>query len=149
LMVEGFENLETEAGYAKEVSEDFKKKQEELLRETLKKIDIVICTALIPGKKAPIIIKETMIKNMQAGSVIYDLAAVQGGNTAFTKVDQIVEKDGVKIMGESNILNKLEVSASNLYSKNVFNFVSNLYDKKNKKININLKDEIIEKTLIK
>ena len=126
-----------------------KKKQEELLRETLKKIDIVICTALIPGKKAPIIIKDTMIQNMQAGSVIYDLAAVQGGNTAFTEVDKIVDKNGVKIMGERNILNKLPVSASNLYAKNVFNFISNLYDKDNKKLNINLEDEIIAKTLIK
>ena len=101
ISVEGSENLETEGGYAKEASEDFKKKQEELLSETLKKIDIVICTALIPGKKAPLIIKEEMINNMQAGSVIYDLAAIQGGNTAFTEVDKIVDKNGVKIMGES------------------------------------------------
>ena len=149
LTVEGDENLETEGGYAKEASEDFKKKQEELLSETLKKIDIVICTALIPGKKAPIIIKDSMINNMHAGSVIYDLAAIQGGNTAFTEVDKVINKNGVIIMGESNILNKLPISASNLYAKNVFNFVSNLYDKENKKININLEDEIIEKTLIK
>ena len=149
LTVEGAENLETEGGYAKEASDDFKKKQEELLSETLKKIDIVVCTALIPGKKAPVIIKEDMINNMKAGSIIYDLAAIQGGNTAHTKVDEIVDKNGVKIMGESNILNRLPISASNLYAKNVFNFVSNLYDKENKKININLEDEIIEKTLIK
>ena len=149
LTVDGSENLETEGGYAKEASEDFKKRQEELLSETLKKIDIVICTALIPGKKAPVIIKEDMINNMNSGSIIYDLAAIQGGNTAFTKVDEIVDKKGVKIMGESNILNKLPTSASNLYAKNVFNFVSNLYDKENKKVNINLEDEIIEKTLIK
>ena len=149
LTVEGAENLETEGGYAKEASDDFKKKQEELLSETLKKIDIVICTALIPGKKAPIIIKEDMINNMKSGSIIYDLAAIQGGNTAYTKVDEIVDSNGVKIMGESNILNKLPTSASNLYAKNVFNFVSNLYDKENNKININLEDEIIEKTLIK
>ena len=149
LTVEGAENLETEEGYAKEASDDFKKKQEDLLAETLKKIDIVICTALIPGKKAPLIIKENMISNMKSGSIIYDLAAVQGGNAAFTEVDKIVVKEGVKIIGETNILNKLPVSASNLYSKNVFNFVSNLYDKENKKVNINLEDEIIEKTLIK
>jgi H+-translocating NAD(P) transhydrogenase subunit alpha len=149
LTVEGAENLETAGGYAKEASDDFKKKQEELLSETLKKIDIVICTALIPGKKAPVIIKEDMINNMQSGSIIYDLAAIQGGNTAYTIVDEVVDKNGVKIMGESNILNKLPISASNLYAKNVFNFVSNLYDKENKKININLDDEIIEKTLIK
>ena len=149
LTVEGAENLETEGGYAKEATEDFKKKQEDLLSETLKKIDIVICTALIPGKKAPVIIKENMINNMQSGSVIYDLAAIQGGNTAFTEVDQVVEKNKIKIMGESNILNKLPVSASSLYSKNVFNFVENLIDKESKKIKINLEDEIIEKTLIK
>ena len=148
LTIEGAENLETEGGYAKEASDDFKKKQEELLGETLKKIDIVICTALIPGKKAPVIIKENMISNMQTGSVIYDLAAVQGGNTAFSEVDKIVNKNGVRIMGETNILNKLPISASSLYSKNVFNFVSNLYDAENNKININLEDEIIKKTLI-
>ena len=149
LTVEGAENLETEGGYAKEVSEDFKKKQEDLLAQTLTKIDIVICTALIPGKKAPVIISEKMINGMQAGSVIYDLAAVQGGNTAFSEVDKTVERNGVKILGEKNILNKLPVSASNLYAKNIINFVTNLYDKKNNKININLEDEIIEKTLIR
>ena len=149
LTVEGAENLETEGGYAKEASADFKKKQEELLSETLKKIDIIICTALIPGKEAPKIIKEKMFDNLQQGSVIYDLAAIQGGNTVFTQVDKIIYKNGVKILGEANILNKLPVSASNLYAKNVFNFISNLYDKESKKLNINLEDEIIEKTLIK
>ena len=149
LTVEGAENLETEGGYAKEASEDFKKKQEELLGETLKKIDIVICTALIPGKKAPLIIKDSMIDGMQTGSIIYDLAAIQGGNTAYTEVDKVINKSGIKIMGETNILNKLPTSASSLYAKNVFNFVSNLYEKENNKININLEDEIIEKTLIK
>ena len=149
LTVEGAEDLETKEGYAKEASEELKKKQEELLSETLKKIDIVICTALIPGKKAPLIIKEKMLQNMQPGSVIYDLAAAQGGNVAFTEVNKIVEKNGIKIMGEKNILNKLPTSSSSLYAKNVFNFVSNLYDKENKKININLEDEIIAKTIIK
>ena len=149
LIVEGSENLETEGGYAKEMTEASKKKQEELLSETLKKIDIIICTALIPGKEAPKIIKSQMFNNLQSGAVIYDLAAVQGGNTDFTEVNKIVEKNGVKILGEANILNKLPVSSSNLYAKNVFNFVSNLYDKENKKLNINLEDEIIEKTLIK
>ena len=149
LVVEGSENLETEGGYAKEASEEFKKKQENLLAENLKKIDIVICTALIPGKKAPLIIKEKMIDDMQTGSVIYDLAASQGGNAAYTKVDEIVNKNGVTILGDKNILNKLPVSASSLYAKNLFNFVLNLYDKKNNNININLEDEIINKTLVK
>ena len=149
LTVEGSENLETEGGYAKEASEEFKKKQEDLLAETLKKIDIVVCTALIPGKKAPLIIKENMINNMQPGSVIYDLAAAQGGNTAYTEADKVIEKNRVRVMGDSNILNKLPVSASNLYAKNIFNFVNNLIDKDSKKININLDDEIIKKTLMR
>ena len=149
LTVEGAENLETEGGYAKEASEDLKKKQEDLLKETLKKIDIVICTALIPGKKAPIIIKNEMIEVMQNGSVIYDLAASQGGNSELTKVNEIININGVKIMGEQNILNKLPVSASNLYAKNMYNFISNLYDKEKKTFNINLEDEIIEKTKVK
>ena len=149
LTVDGAENLETEGGYAKETTDDFKNKQEELIKETLKKIDIVICTALIPGKKAPVIIKKDMINIMSSGSVIYDLAASQGGNSELTKVNEIVDVNGVKIMGDSNILNKLPVSSSNLYSKNVFNFVNNLYDKEKKGFEINLEDEIIEKTMVK
>ena len=126
-----------------------KKKQEQLLKDTLKKIDIVICTALIPGKKAPVIIKKDMIEVMSSGSVIYDLAASQGGNTELTKVNEIISVDGVKIMGETNILNKLPVSASNLYAKNMFNFISNLFNKEKKTFEINLEDEIIEKTKVK
>ena len=90
-----------------------------------------------------------MLDRMQSGSIIYDLAAVQGGNTSATKVDEVVVRKGVKIMGDKNILNKLPVSASNLYSKNIYNFILNLYDKDNKQIKINLEDEIIEKTLLK
>ena len=149
LTVEGAENLETEGGYAKEASDEFKKKQEDLLKETLKKIDIVICTALIPGKKAPIIIKKDMIEVMQKGSVIYDLAASQGGNSELTKVDEVIEIKGIKIMGERNILNKLPVSSSSLYAKNMYNFVNNLFDKDKKAFEINMEDEIIEKTKIK
>ena len=149
LTVEGAENLETEGGYAKEATDEFKKKQENLIKETLKKIDIVVCTALIPGKKAPLILKKDMIEVMQSGSVIYDLAASQGGNSELTKVNEIVDHNGVKIMGDSNILNKLPNSASNLYAKNMFNFVSNLYDKDTKSFSINLEDEIIEKTHVK
>ena len=148
LIVDGGENLETEGGYAKETTEEFKKKQEELIKETLKKIDIVICTALIPGKKAPIIIKKDMIDVMSPGSVIYDLAALQGGNSELTKVDEIIDNNGVKIMGEANILNKLPVSASNLYAKNMFNFVNNLFDKEKGTFKINLEDEIINKTKV-
>ena len=110
---------------------------------------MVICTALIPGKKAPIIIKKDMIECMQSGSVIYDLAAIQGGNTELTKVDEIVDINGVKIIGEKNILNKLPLSSSSLYAKNIFNFINNLFDKDKKTISINMEDEIIEKTKVK
>ena len=148
LAVDGAENLETSGGYAKVASEDFKKKQTELLKVSVKKNDIVICTALIPGKQAPRIISEDMVKSMQPGSIIYDLAVAQGGNSAFSEADKINVINGVKVMGAKNILNNLALSASNLYAKNLFNFVNNLYDKEKKDIYINKEDEIISKTLI-
>ena len=148
LFVEGSENLETKEGYAKEASEDFKKKQAELLKNSVKKNDIIICTALIPGKKAPRIISEDMVKSMESGSIIYDLAVGQGGNSAFSEADQVIEVNGVKVMGATNILNNLALTASNLYAKNLFNFVYNLYDKEKKDIFLNNKDEIVSKTLI-
>ena len=98
---------------------------------------------------APVIIRKDMIDVMPSGSIIYDLAASQGGNSELTKVDEIVDNNGVKIMGERNILNKLPVSASNLYSKNIYNFVENLFNKDKKTFEINLEDEIINKTIIK
>jgi len=148
LAVEGAENLETSGGYAKEAGENFKKKQAELLKDSVKKNDIIICTALIPGKKAPRIISEDMVKSMKSGSIIYDLAVGQGGNSAFSEADQVIEVNGVKVMGATNILNNLALTASNLYAKNLFNFVNNLYDKEKKDIYINKEDEIINKTLI-
>ena len=90
-----------------------------------------------------------MIDVMQKGSVIYDLAASQGGNSELTKVDEVVDSKGVKIMGDANILNKLPVSASNLYAKNMYNFIDNMFNKEIKNFELNLKDEIIEKTLVK
>ncbi len=148
LNVQGSENLETKEGYAKETSKDFKKKQEELLKDLVKKNDVIICTALIPGKKAPRIISEEMVKSMSSGSVIYDLAVSQGGNAAFSEADKVKIIDGVKVMGAKNILNNLAISASSLYAKNLFNFVNNLYNKEKNDIFINHKDEIINKTLI-
>ena len=148
LNVDGSENLETEEGYAREAGEDFKKKQAQLLKNSVKKNDIIICTALIPGKKAPRIISEDMVKSMQAGSIIYDLAVGQGGNSAFSESDKINVINGVKVMGSKNILNNLALTASNLYARNLFNFVNHLYDKEKKDIYINKDDEIISKTLI-
>ena len=148
LSVDATESLETTDGYAKEAGEEFKKKQAELLKNSIKENDIVICTALIPGKKAPKIISEEMVKSMKSGSVIYDLAVNQGGNSAFSEPDKINIVNGVKVMGVKNVLNNLASTASNLYAKNLFNFVNNFYDKEKKDIFINTKDEIIKKTLI-
>ena len=148
LVVEGAENFETSGGYAKEAGENFKKKQAELLKNLVKKNDIIICTALIPGKKAPRIISEEMVKSMQPDSIIYDLAVIQGGNSAFSEADKVNVLNGVKVMGAKNILNNLALSASNLYAKNLSSFVNNLYSKEKKDIYINQEDEIISKTLI-
>ena len=149
LSVEQEENLETSSGYAKEASEEFKKKQADLLRDAMIKNDIVICTALIPGKSAPRILNEELVKLMKPGSIIYDLAAEQGGNSAYSEVDKIIIINGIKIIGIKNLMNKLPLTASSLYAKNLFSFVRNLYSKEKKIFNINLEDEIIVKTLIK
>ena len=149
LMVEQEENLETAGGYAKEASEEFKKKQVNLLKEAMIKNDIVICTALIPGRPAPRILNEELVKLMKPGSIIYDLAAEQGGNSAYSTVDKINIINGIKIIGIKNLMNKLPSTASSLYAKNLFSFVRNLYSKEKKEFNINLEDEIISKTLIK
>jgi len=149
LTVEGSENLETKGGYAKEAGEDFKKKQAQMLENAASKSDIIICTALIPGKPAPRIINEKMIDNMKSGSVVFDLAVTQGGNAAYSETDKIVVKKGVKIIGIGNVMNKLPLTASNLYAKNIFSFVRNLYSKEKKQFVINMEDEIIKNTLIK
>ena len=149
LMVEQEENLETEGGYAKETSEEFKKKQADLLKEAMIKNDIVICTALIPGRPAPRILNEELVKLMKPGSIIYDLAAEQGGNAAYSEVDKINIVNGIKIIGIKNLMNKLPSTASSLYAKNLFSFIRNLYSKEKNEFNINLEDEIISKTLIK
>ena len=148
LSVEGSENLETESGYAKETSEDFKKKQVELLKETLKKIDIVICTALIPGKKAPTLITEEHVKSMKPGSVIIDLAAENGGNCVSTKLGETAVVDGVSIYGASNITSSISQDASALYSKNLFNFFNLLVNQESNQVDIDWEDEIVVNTLI-
>ena len=149
LTVEQSDDMETAGGYAKEASEDYKKKQAEMMRDALKKNDVVICTALIPGKPAPRILTEDLVKLMKPGSIVYDLAAEQGGNSAFSEAGKINLVDGIKIMGVKNLMNRLPLTASSLYAKNLFSFIRNLYSKEKKGFNINLKDEIIAKTLIK
>ena len=149
LNVEQSENMETSGGYAKEVSDDYKKKQAEMMREALKKNDIVICTALIPGKTAPRILTEDLVKLMKPGSIVYDLASEQGGNSAFSEVGKINLVEGVKVIGVKSLMNRLPLTASSLYAKNLFSFIRNLFSKEKKDFNINLEDEIIKKTLIK
>ena len=149
LTVEQTEDMETSGGYAKETSEDYKKKQAEMMKEALKKNDIVICTALIPGKTAPRILSEDLLKLMKPGSIVYDLASEQGGNSAYSEAGKINTIDGIKVIGVKSLMNRLPLTASNLYAKNLFSFIRNLYSKEQKDFNINLEDEIIEKSLIK
>ena len=149
LEVEGSKDMETSGGYAKETSDDYKKKQAEMMQSALKKNDIVICTALIPGKPAPKILSEELVKMMKPGSIIYDLAAEQGGNSAFSEPGKINIVNGIKIIGVKNLMNRLPLTASNLYAKNLFSFIRNLYSREKKDFNINMDDEIINKSILK
>ncbi len=148
LTVDQAEDMETSGGYAKETSDDYKKKQAEMMREAVKKNDIVICTALIPGKPAPRILTEDLVKLMKPGSIVYDLAAEQGGNSAYSESGKINTIQGIKVIGVKSLMNSLPLTASSLYAKNLFSFIRNLYSREKKDFNINLEDEIITKSLI-
>ena len=148
LTVEQGEDMETAGGYAKETTEGYKKKQAEMMKEALKKNDIVICTALIPGKSAPRILTEDLVKLMKPGSIVYDLAAEQGGNSAYSEAGKINTIQGIKVIGVKSLMNSLPLTASSLYAKNLFSFLRNLYSREKKDFNINLDDEIIKKSLI-
>jgi proton-translocating NAD(P)+ transhydrogenase subunit alpha len=145
---EEFKEAETAGGYAKEMSDAYKKKQADLIAETLKKQDIVICTALIPGRPAPVLITEDMVKTMKPGSVIVDLAVEQGGNCPLSEYGAVVRKHGVAIVGHANVPSRIAVDASALYAKNVLNFLTPLYDAEAKSLKINLEDEIVKGSLI-
>ncbi|WP_323813751.1 Re/Si-specific NAD(P)(+) transhydrogenase subunit alpha [Cellvibrio sp. NN19] len=149
VMVESDEvkNAETAGGYAKEMSDDYKRRQAELVAETLKKQDIAICTALIPGRKAPTLINDEMVHSMRPGSVIVDLAAEQGGNCTLTKPGEIVEVNGVSIIGLLNIPSRLSADASALYAKNILNFLTPMMNAE-KQFNVNWQDEIIAATVL-
>ena len=148
VFVESDESLETEGGYAKEATEEYKKKQEQLMKETVKNQDVVITTALIPGKKAPLIITEEMVLSMKPGSIICDLATSQGGNVAFSERDKIIEKNGVRIIGYSNYASRTAYSASGLLAKNIINFLPLLIDKNEKSIKVDYDDEIVKGVII-
>jgi NAD(P) transhydrogenase subunit alpha len=143
VMDEEFKNAQTAAGYAKPMSAEYQEKQAALIAETIKKQDIVITTALIPGRKAPILVSEEMIKSMKPGSVIVDLAAIAGGNTPLSRPGETIEVHGVTIMGPANLPGQLATDASSLYARNLFNFVSLIVDKKTGALNLDWNDEII------
>jgi NAD(P) transhydrogenase subunit alpha len=144
VMDEEFKSAQTATGYAKPMSPEYQAKQAALTAETIKKQDIVITTALIPGRKAPVLVTEDMIKSMKPGSVIVDLAAEQGGNTPLTKANEVIEVHGVTIMGYTNLPGRLAVDASSLYARNLFNFVSLIVDKKTGALALNWDDEIVK-----
>ena len=139
------ETAEGEGGYAREMGEEFYRKQRELMLRVVAENDVVITTAAIPGRKAPILVTEEMVKGMQPGSVIVDLAAERGGNCELTKVDEDVVAHSVTILGPSNIPSTIPFHASQMFARNVFNFVTNLLDKENN-LNLDLEDEIIKDT---
>jgi NAD(P) transhydrogenase subunit alpha len=146
VMDEEFKQAETAGGYAKEMSDAYKQKQAALTAETIKKQDIVITTALIPGRKAPVLVSEEMVKTMKPGSVSVDLAVEQGGNCPLAEPGKVVVKHGVKIVGHLNVPSRLAADASSLYARNLLAFVSLMIDKESKSLKINWDDEIIKGT---
>jgi NAD(P) transhydrogenase subunit alpha len=145
---EEFKQAETAGGYAKEMSKEYQAKQAALVAEHVKKQDIVITTALIPGRPAPRLISAEMVKSMKPGSVLVDLAVERGGNVEGAQAGQVVEVDGVKIVGHLNVPGRLAASSSTLYAKNLFAFVEMFFDKKTKAFAVNWDDEIVKATAL-
>ena len=145
---EEFKAAETAGGYAKEMSKEYQAKQAVLVADHIKKQDIVITTALIPGRPAPRLVTKDMLASMRPGSVVVDLAVERGGNVEGVRADAVTETDGVKIVGYRNVPGRLAATASSLYAKNVYAFLEILIDKKNKTIAVNWEDEIVKATAL-
>ena len=143
-----FRQAQTAAGYAKPMSADYQRKQAELVANHIKAQDIVITTALIPGRPAPKLVTAAMVKSMKPGSVIVDLAAERGGNTELTQQDKVVEHMGVKIAGPSNLAGEVPVNASSLYARNLYAFIELMIDKNEKVLMVDWDDEIIKGALL-
>jgi len=143
-----FRNAQTAAGYAKEMSKEYQAKQAALVAEHIKKQDIVITTALIPGRPAPRLISKEMVASMRPGSVIVDLAVERGGNVEGARGGEVALVDGVKIVGYLNVPGRLAASSSALYAKNLYTFLETMIDKKEKKLAVNWDDELIKATLL-
>lgn len=150
VMVESEEaqNAETAGGYAREMSAEYHRRQAALLAEILRKQDIVICTALIPGRRAPILITADMARGMRPGSVIVDLAAERGGNCELTRPGAVIEEAGVTIIGHANAPSRLAADASALYARNLFNFLAPMIDSEAGLLRIDFEDEIVQGTLL-
>ena len=144
VMDEEFKQAQTTAGYAKEMSKDYQARQATLIADTIRKQDIVITTALVPGRKAPVLVSEAMVQTMKPGSVIVDLAAEQGGNCPLTKPGEVTVAHGVTIMGYTNLPSRLAVDSSSLYARNLLNFVSLIVDKKTGALALDWNDEIVK-----
>ena len=145
---EEFKAAETTGGYAKQMSAEYQAKQAALVAEHIKLQDIVITTALIPGRKAPVLVNEDMVRTMKLGSVIVDMAVEQGGNCPLSEFGQIVERHGVKIIGPANLPAALPTDSSALFSRNLLNFVTPMVDKETKALKIDLTDEVVKGTLV-
>lgn len=145
---EAMKSAETAGGYAKEMGDEYKKKQAQATAEQAAKADIIICTALIPGKPAPVLITEEMVKGMKPGSVIVDLAVEMGGNCPLSEYGKIVKKHGVTLMGHANVPGRVAADASSLYAKNIWNFVSTMVDKETKTLKPKLDDELVQGTMV-
>jgi NAD(P) transhydrogenase subunit alpha len=141
---EEFKSAETAGGYAKEMSAEYKEKQAKLIEETIAKQDIVITTALIPGRAAPRLVTKSMVESMKPGSVIIDLAVESGGNVELSKAGEVVDHNGVKVVGHYNVPSRLATDASALYAKNLFNLLGLLINKETGDLAINWDDEIIK-----
>ena len=145
---EEFKQAETSGGYAEEMGDEYKKKQTELIAATVAKQDIIICTALIPGKPAPVLLTPEMVDTMKPGSVIVDLAVEQGGNCPLSEPNKVVDRSGVQIIGCTNLASRVAIDASALFAKNLLNFVTPLINRSENKIEINMQDEIILGSMI-
>jgi NAD(P) transhydrogenase subunit alpha len=142
------ESAETAGGYARDMSKEYQQKQSELIHETVRKMDIVITTALIPGKPAPLLVNEEMVKDMKPGSVIVDLAAEAGGNCPLCEMDRVVVTHDVTILSYENIPSRVPVVTSALYAKNLLNFITPMIDKETGNLKIDMEDEIIQGAMV-
>lgn len=143
-----FKNAQTAGGYAKPMSKTYQKKQQQLIIQTLPEINIVITTALIPARSAPILLTAAMVEKLPRGAVIVDMAVETGGNVVGSSMTDVIKKNGITIVPGANLARLLPLSASALFAKNISNFIANLWNSDEKKLTINMKDDIVKGSLV-